>query len=77
VLLDSEIVAKTLHPCIQDANKLNEVPRAQSLLDRPTLADLFKRDKGSIKSKRDDKIGEALLRHGYRLAEIGWFLDLH
>lgn len=77
VLLGSETFVDALRPYIQDAEKLDEVPRAQRLLNRPTLADLFKRKKKLIKAERDDKIRAAHLQYGYTLAEIGRFLDLH
>ena len=77
VLLGSEIFVEALRPYIQDAEKHDEVPRAQRLLNRPTLADLFKRKKKLIKSERDDKIRAAHLQYGYTLAEIGRFLELH
>ncbi len=77
VLLGSETFVETLRPYIQDAEKLDEVPRAQRLLDRPTLADLFEGDNELAKTKRDEKIKEAHIQYGYRLAEIGRFLDLH
>lgn len=77
VLLGSENFVESLRPYIQDAEKLNEVPRAQRLLDRPTLADLFENNKELVKTKRDDKIRAAHLQHGYNLIEIGRFLELH
>jgi len=77
VLLGSENFVEGLRPYIQDAEKLEEVPRAQRLLDRPTLIDLFENNKELVKTKRDKKIKEAHIQHGYRLAEIGRFLDLH
>jgi putative transposase len=77
VLLGSENFVESLRPYIQEAEKLNEVPRAQRLLDRPTLADLFERKDELLKAERDDKIRVAHLQHGYNLAEIGRFLELH
>jgi hypothetical protein len=77
VLLGSENFVESLRPYIQDAEKLDEVPRAQWLLDRPTLADLFESANDLVKTKRDEKIKEAHIQYGYRLAEIGRFLDLH
>lgn len=75
--MGSEDFVETLRPYIQDAEKLDEVPRAQRLVSRPTLSDLFENKDGLVKSKRDDKIREAHLQCGYSLAEIGRFLDLH
>ena len=77
MLLGSETFVDALRPYIQDAEKLDEVPRAQRLLNRPTLPDLFKRKKKLIKAERDDKIRTAHLQYGYTLAEIGRFLELH
>ena len=77
VLLGSEDFVETLRPYIQDAEKIDEVPRAQRLVNRPTLSDLFENRDGLVKAKRDEKIREAHLQCGYSLAEIGRFLDLH
>jgi putative transposase len=77
VLLGSENFVEGLRPYIQDTEKLEEVPRAQRLLDRPTLTELFENNIELVKTKRDKKIREAHIQHGYNLAEIGRFLDLH
>lgn len=77
MLLGSEKFVETLRPYIQDAERLNEVPRAQRLLNRPPLLALLEGRNQSSKSKRDDDIREAHLQWGYSLAEIGRFLDLH
>lgn len=77
VLLGSEKFIESLRPYIQDAERLDEVPRAQRLLNRPTLPALMEDRSQLRKSKRDDKIREAHLEWGYSLAEIGRFLNLH
>ncbi len=77
VLLGSERFVETLRPYIQDAERLDEVPRAQRLLNRPTLPALIEDRSQLSKSKRDNKIREAHLQWGYSLAEIGRFLNLH
>jgi putative transposase len=77
VLLGSEAFVDALRPYIQDPKKLDEVPRAQGFLNRPTLSALFKNEAELNKASRDEKIQEAHLQCGYSLAEIGRFLDLH
>ncbi len=55
---------------------LEEIPRAQRFLDRPILTDLFKNLK-TEKTKRNKKIAEAILAHGYGQKEIAAFLGMH
>lgn len=77
VLLGSEEFVATLRPYIKDAEKFNEIPRAQRLLNRPTLQTLFAIEKEMSKTKRDEQIQLANLEYGYSMAEIGRHLNLH
>lgn len=52
------------------------MPRAQRLLARPSLSDLFA-GVGRDKRKRNARIHEAYMKHGYRLTEIGQAVGLH
>lgn len=77
VLLGNEEFVATLQPYIRDAKKLDEVPRAQRFLNRPSLQALFDIDGNISKVKRDKQIRLAHLECGYSLAEIGRYLNLH
>ncbi|MFZ6820032.1 transposase [Undibacterium sp. Ji22W] len=77
VLLGNEEFVATLQPYIRDAKKLDEVPRAQRFLNRPSLQALFDIEGNINKVKRDKQIRLAHLDCGYSLAEIGRYLNLH
>jgi hypothetical protein len=77
VLLDSEGYVESLRPYLSDVEKLDEIPRAQRLLNRPMLSILLAREAILIKKIRDEKIRQAHIEFGYSMAEIGRFLDLH
>jgi hypothetical protein len=62
---------------IQYTGKSNEVSRAQRVLDHPPLSELLKNKSELENAIRGDETKEAHLVYGYRLAEIGRFLDLH
>ncbi|MBM3791881.1 MAG: hypothetical protein FJW35_16230 [Acidobacteria bacterium] len=56
---------------------LEEVPRAQRQVGRPTLSELW--GKGEVKDKatRDRFIYRACVDHGYRLKDVAEFLGVH
>jgi putative transposase len=56
VLLGGEDFVEALRPYIQDSKKMDEVPRAQRLLNRPALAELFEVREKLNKTERDEKI---------------------
>lgn len=76
VILGSNDFAAKVIPLLREKEPLTEVPRAQRFATRPSLGELFAGIKES-KSRRNGKIYEAYMQHGYTLSEIGRELGLH
>jgi putative transposase len=60
---------------VRGLKKVKEIPKGQRYLGRPSLKDLFREAGG--KEKRNKKIGEAVMRHGYGQAEVAEHLGMH
>ena len=80
VLLGSSRFIAEMGPRVEEIAATREVPRAQRLLTRPSLANLFGSVSdtltGTEKSLRDQKIRSAH-DYGYRLSEISQNIGLH
>ena len=76
VILGNDDFVEKLIPLLREKTPLKKVPRARRFATRPSLWDLFAGVKGS-KSRRNEKIYEAYMQHGYTLSEIGRELGLH
>ena len=76
VILGDDDFAEKVIPLLKEKAPLKEVPRAQRFATRPSLEELFAGVKES-KSRRNEKIYEAYMQHGYTLSEIGRELGLH
>lgn len=57
-----------------DARSMKEIPRHDRLVGRPTLAQLF--DGSMDRTKRNERVARAYLRHGYTMADIARHLGL-
>jgi len=76
VLLGSDGFVKSLRPMLREKAKVTAIPKEARFVARPTLGSLFKgtkRDKG----RRDERIHDAVRRHGYTLREVGEAVGLH
>ena len=60
---------------VRGYERVKEIPRSQRYLGRPSLAEQFKGAKE--KKRRDRKISEAVMRHGYSQREIAEHLGMH
>jgi len=76
VILGNDDFAERLIPFIREKAPSKEVPRVQRFATRPSLRELFAGVKGS-KSRRNEKIYEAYMQHGYTLSEVVRELGLH
>lgn len=76
ILLGSDGFVKRIAPILRSKKQLKDVPKAQRFAARPTLAKLFRGAKRD-KAKRNARIHEAFLEHGYTLSQIGDYLRLH
>ena len=77
VLLGGEAFVDSLAPLLDGAAALDEVPKRQRRLTRPSLAKIFAGADGVAKATRNRLIAAAHLEHGYTLAEVGRHLGLH
>lgn len=76
-LLGAPTFVDQLKPYLTSRRRHQEVPRAQRLLDRPSLESLLPQDHNSGKATRNFRIRQAHLKHGYTLTEIARHLELH
>ncbi|MGH7828082.1 MAG: REP-associated tyrosine transposase [Candidatus Binatia bacterium] len=75
-LLGVEGFVEGLLPHLAEKMEIQEIPRGQRYIGRPSLEQLFKTAK-SRKPSRDKAISEAVTRYGYSQVEVADFLDLH
>jgi putative transposase len=54
-----------------------EIPRSQRYVNRPPLVSLFEENTIRDKGKRNSRIGQAVLKHGYSQSEIARPLGIH
>jgi REP element-mobilizing transposase RayT len=62
---------------VRGYEKVEEIPRAQRYLSRPSLQKLFGSRVVEGLSRRDEAISEAVEKHGYSQKEVADHLDLH
>jgi putative transposase len=77
VLLGDERFVERLRPALQSLRSSKEVPRQQRHAGRPALARLFTAGLLRDRARRDARICEAHVDHGYSLSEIGGAVGLH
>ena len=75
-LLGEEGFAEALKGHVRGYEMIQEIPRAQRLIGRPTLQSLFAA-KNKARSKRDQMIANAVNEHGYSQVEVAHHLKLH
>ena len=66
-----------LTPFLEGAAPSREVPRAQRLAHRPTLAEALSKGGWKGRAERNRTVREAHFLYGYGLSEIGRHLGLH
>ena len=76
-LLGSESFVDTMRPLLEEKHPLKEIPRAQRLLHRPSLRQLFPRVVRDDKVLRDTSIRQAYLDYGYSMAAIATHAAVH
>ena len=75
IVIGSEAFIQRMRELIRGKTGLEEVPKGQRFIGRPSLERLFRNPKN--RDERDRRIREAFLRHGYRLNEIAAAVGLH
>lgn len=76
-LLGSDALVEKILPLLKQKNELKEVPRAQRLLNRPSLIILFSKIIQGDKLLRDVAIIKAYLDYGYSMAAIARHAGVH
>ena len=76
-LLGEEDFVDKLIGYVKGYEEVKEIPRVQRHLHRPTLEILFKGGAMGDKPRRDKKIEEAVVRHGYSQKEVAEHLGMH
>ena len=76
-LLGSESFVDTMRPLLEEKQTLKEIPRAQRLLHRPSLTQLFTNIVRADKRLRDVTIRTASVDYGYSMATIAHHADIH
>ncbi len=77
VVLGRTEFVETLKPLLADKDRMQEIPRAQRLVDRPALREILSAQQVTTKDKRDQAIWAAHVQSGYSLTAIGQHLGLH
>ncbi|MGH8512095.1 MAG: REP-associated tyrosine transposase [Gammaproteobacteria bacterium] len=77
VLLGGPGFVESLKPYLAGRRRLKDIPRAQRLLDRPSLETLFRKDESPRKSQRNQRIRQAHLQYAYTLSAIARYQGLH
>jgi hypothetical protein len=75
-LLGLEGFAEALKDHVTGKRMIREIPKAQRLIGRVSLAELFD-GAGKEKARRDRLIAAAIYRHGYSQIEVARHLQLH
>jgi hypothetical protein len=76
ILGDDEFV-DSLIDHLKKHKDVPEIPRSQRYVNRPHLDQIFQEGIIMDKWKRDKKIAEALVKHGYLQVEIARYLGMH
>ncbi|MCK8603437.1 transposase [Desulfoferrobacter suflitae] len=77
VFLGSENFVACMRELVGDSEKIREIPRAQRYPGRPPLDQLFADITGGDRQRRNNRIMQAHITHGYTLKEIADCLDIH
>jgi REP-associated tyrosine transposase len=75
--LGSEKFIANLRQPSQNSQDLSEFPKQQRLFKRPGLNNLFASLDQMTKSKRNEAIQTAIVKHGYSQVELSKYLGLH
>jgi len=75
VLLGAEGFVEKFEDLLEDKKQVQEIPRSQRYVSRPSLDKIFGEQKA--KAQRDISINVAHMSHGYTLKEIADYLGIH
>ncbi len=77
MLLGSEEFAGRFQEALKEQETVREIPKHQRYLSRPGLEELFSETTIADKEKRNVKISEAIVQHGYSNKTVAEHLGLH
>ncbi len=77
VLLGSAAFSKKMKALLSGETSLNKLPRAPSLLKRPSVASLFPAKTRADKTLRNEAIRQAYQEHAYSMADIANAARIH
>ncbi len=75
-LLGEKDFAESLKGYVKGYDEIQEIPRKQRFMNRPSLQELFENTTAN-KKKRNEKIQTANYEHGYSQKEIADYLEMH
>lgn len=76
-LLGGDDFTEKMKGYIKGQREIREVPKKQRYINRPGLSEIFKAEAVNRKLKRNEKIREAVERHGYSQMEVAGYLGMH
>lgn len=76
ILLGGEAFVERCTMLLRDREAIKEIPRLQRYAGRPTLREIFKKSSGG-RERRNQKIYDAHINHGYTLKEIADHVGVH
>ncbi|MBC7093690.1 transposase [Candidatus Bipolaricaulota bacterium] len=76
VILGTGRFVNKMRPRLRERAGGSEIPKKARLAGRPTLKALFRGVRGDLK-RRNERIREAVVEHGYTLNEVGAYIGLH
>jgi len=76
-ILGEEEFTDTLIDYLREKKDVAELPKSQRYIDRPSLEKIFSKSILQDIGKRNEKISEAVERHGYRQREVADYLEMH
>ncbi len=75
--MGTDELIKRVRGLLEKRGNIKEVARLQRYAARPSLSELFKREKRGDREERDKIIYAAYVRHGYTMKEIAEYLGFH
>jgi len=76
-ILGKEDFVVRLSGYLKGQSDIQEIPKNQRFVNRPELADIFNQETKPGKKDRNNRIREAVEKHGYSQREIADYLNMH
>lgn len=76
-ILGNDEFVEGLIKYLKGYEEIKEIPKGQRYIGRPAPSDLFDKEAGTDKRRRDMIIREAVVKHGYSQKEVADYLGIH